>query len=122
MKEQIDIEHFIELLKEFDKDFETESKNSSDKNAIALYVCDKFSKYCDWAKSESFPFKLIHLTTVPGRRQDEETRTVILERKADNKLFSLELYDAGLIGPGTLILRPYLEEVVAQEITTTIYV
>lgn len=122
MKEQIDIDVFIEELKKVDEDFATECKTSTDKNAIALYVTDSFAKHCVWAKSNECSFSLKDLKVNAGRRHDEETRTAILERKSDNKLFSLELYDAGLMGPGTLVLRPFLEEVVAQQITTTIYV
>jgi hypothetical protein len=60
----------------------------------------------------NFPYELLDISTKKGDGKDEETVTGIFKRKSDGKLFSLFVHDAGFIGPSTLSVPEYLEEVV----------
>jgi len=103
-KERIPIMELIDDARESDEEFDEICEEESIKYAVILYLRDN-----------SFPklkgFKLEHSYDESGDNKDEETIYGIFSRKLDNKLFKIWVHDAGFIGPSTLTLCEYLEEV-----------
>lgn len=122
-KERIDINDFIHDIKEVDEEFAEYCEEETTKNAVSEYVlgADPDFKHFDWQKSKKFPYKLIDVYSEKGYGKDEETVFGIFKRKSDGKLFSLWMHDGGFIGPETLTMCPYLEEVELETKTINKY-
>lgn len=112
-KERIDINDFINDVKKADEEFAEYCNDERPKIAVSDYVlgAEPNEKYFAWQKSKDFPYKLVDKYSEMGDGKDEETQFGIFQRKSDGKLFILWMHDGGFIGPSTLTMCPYLEEV-----------
>ena len=108
-KERIKIDSFIEEYKKLDEEFAECCENDSPKNAVMTSLLDDF-----WEINPKFSFKRIDVITEKGDGRDEETTTGIFQRKSDKKYFQLWVHDAGQIGPSTLTMSGFLEEVIKE--------
>lgn len=114
-KEKIALEDFLHAFKQtkFFVDEEIEDYYSPEEwpnNFISSEVLDNYGfKY--YGDEPNFPYELVNLNTEKGDGKDEETVTGIFKRKSDGKEFSLYCHDRGFIGPSTLYVPPFLEEI-----------
>ena len=114
-KEKIKIEDFIEEIKKVDKNFASECERlSTVKNAVSSVLLG----YFEWG-SVDFGWGRIDLIEEQEEGYQEETVTGIFERVEDGKCFSLWMHDAGEIGPSTLTMCEFLEEVEPKKETIT---
>lgn len=114
LKERIKTSDFIEEVKKVDEEFTEECESETPKNAVSTYLLDTYfsmDKYYTWSKDKSFPYKLIDIQEEKGDGKDEETVTGIFQRKSDGKCFALWMRDDGFIGPETLTMCEWMEEV-----------
>lgn len=115
-KERISLEDFLEPFTKTKFFIEEEISDSYDdrewpNNFISVEIVNK-DGFEQLTKGEvDFPYELVNVTTEEGSGKDEETVTGIFKRKSDNKLFELWVHDGGFIGPETLSVPDYLEEV-----------
>ena len=112
--EKIDINEFIEEVKKVDEEFAEECISETHIDAVSQFLLDTtFSKgdFYKWSRNESFPYELYDIYEEKGNYKDETTTTGIFQRKSDHKFFKLWMHDSGLIGPISLTMCDYLEEV-----------
>lgn len=106
--EKLDISELIEDLKQ-DEEFKDSCDDESVKYALTLYLRDAVG--LNWGFPEGEKFKFEDAYSEKGDRKDEETIYGIFKRKSDGKFFKVWVHDAGFIGPETLTMCDYMEEV-----------
>lgn len=116
--EKIDIKELIDDLMR-DEDFKDTCEYESFIWALILYLRDAAG--LNW---DDFPegdkFKFIEAYSEKGDGKDEETLYGVFKRKSDGKFFRVWVHDRGFIGPSTLSMSDYMEEVKPKEETRKI--
>jgi hypothetical protein len=114
--EKIDINILLDDLMQ-DEDFNDSCEQESPKWTFSTTLSDaidifgKFDKNNYFPKGSQFKFEIVDGYREKGDRKDEETLYGIFKRKSDGKFFKAWINDAGFIGPETLTLCEYMEEV-----------
>ena len=113
--ENISVKVLLEDLKKSSEDFEDSCDSESEKSAMSLYLSDNINLGYDFPEGELY--KLVDAYREKGDGRDEETLYGIFLRKSDEKHFRLWVHDAGFIGPATLTMCDYIEEVKSMKKT-----
>ena len=122
-KEQIPIMEFLEpfikskffIEEELEEEFKKYPNNVINECIIGDYI--------DWdyfeLEDKDFPYQFVKSWSESGSGHDEETNYCVGRRNSDGKLFKIWIHDAGFIGPSTLTLCEYAEEVQENKKTIT---
>jgi hypothetical protein len=110
--EKLDISELIEDLMQ-DEDFKESCDDESVKWTLSLYLheADSFLKWNYFPTGDQYKFGFEDAYSEKGDRKDEETYYGIFKRKSDDKFFKMWIHDGGFIGPETLTMCDYMEEV-----------
>jgi hypothetical protein len=114
--EKLDINILLDDLMQ-DEDFNDSCEHESPKWTFsttlddAIDIFGKFNKNNYFPKGSEFKFEIVDAYKEKGDDKDEETLYGIFKRKSDGKFFKTWIHDAGFIGPETLTLCEYMEEV-----------
>ena len=113
--ENISVKVLLEDLKKYSEDFEHSCESESEKWAMSSYLSDNINLGFDFPEGELY--KLVDAYRERGDGRDEETLYGIFLSKNDGKYFSFWVHDAGFIGPITLTMCDYIEEVKSMKKT-----
>lgn len=125
-KAKIKTSALIEELKKYDEEFADECEQESPNYAMSLILSDSyfFKDISKRLKNTDFPYNFIKAYSEKGDGKDEETCYGIFQRKKDLKFFQIRVHDAGFVGPETLTMSQFLEEVRVEKkrIVKTVYI
>lgn len=116
--EKINIKELEDDLMQ-DEDFRDTCEHESFIWALILYLRDATNLlWNEFPKGGKFEF--IEAYREKGDGKDVETFYGIFKRKSDGKFFRVCVHDRGFIGPSTLSMSDYMEEVKPKEETRKI--
>jgi hypothetical protein len=113
--EKISIDVLIDDLKTNER-FKCQCEDESPKWAmmVSLRNTIDFSNESDEERVYEFPkgkeFMLVNSYSEKGDEKDEQTAYGLFVRISDDKLFEINVHDAGFIGPSTLTMSDHLED------------
>jgi hypothetical protein len=110
--EKLDISELIEDLMQ-DEDFKESCDDESVNWTLSMMLGDAAGslKWNNFPTGDQYKFEFEDAYSEKGDRKDEETYYGIFKRKSDDKFFKVWIHDAGFIGPETLTMCDYMEEV-----------
>jgi hypothetical protein len=123
-RERIKTSDFIQEIRNLnDEEFESMCEDESPKYALSTALGNEYDSYFYniSLNYESFPYELVKIIVEKGDYKDEETTTGIFKRLSDGKHFSLIVHDGGFIGPDTISISEWMNEVRPRVITKTIW-
>jgi len=120
--EKIPVGEVLDDLKKADpEDFGAACEEESEKWAMSFGLSDWVNLGWKDFIPKGEHYELVDAYSEKGDGKDEETLTGIFLRKSDGKNFSFWVHDAGFIGPITLTMCDYLEEVQSKKVEKTIW-